>query len=73
MDHAPIGVIASFVSGLTLFSGFGLGTILMAAFSGAFLGARLPRKVTLRFVRPIVAGAMAVVGSGLASGLIRAV
>lgn len=41
-----------------------------SAFAGAFLAARLLRKVTLRFVQLTVAGAMAVVGAGLASGLL---
>ena len=42
----------------------------LAAFSGAFAGARLLRKVTLRTVQLIVALCMVVIGLGLASGVI---
>jgi uncharacterized membrane protein YfcA len=42
----------------------------LAAFTGAFLGARLLKKVTLRAVQIVVAGCMIAVGGGLAAGLI---
>jgi uncharacterized membrane protein YfcA len=42
----------------------------LAAFTGAFLGARLLKKVTLRTVQIIVAACMIGVGGGLAAGLI---
>lgn len=102
MTYLAIGLTAFLVSGLTLFSGFGLGTVLMpafalffplpvaiaataalpeglgplvaaatlAAFAGAFLGARLLKKVTLKFVQLVVAAMMVVVGAGLAVGLL---
>ena len=41
-----------------------------AAFAGTYLAARLLKKVTLRFVQLAVAGAMVVIGAGLASGLL---
>jgi len=44
-------------------------TATIAAFAGAFVGARLIRKLTLRHVQLIVAGMMALIGAGLASGL----
>lgn len=50
---------------------FGLvAAAMLCAFAGAFLGARLLKKVTLRFVRITVAGLMVVIGSGLAGGLL---
>lgn len=42
----------------------------LAAFIGAFLGARLLKKVTLRTVQILVATCMIAVGSGLAAGLL---
>jgi len=45
-------------------------TAVLCAFAGAFAGARLLDKVTLRFVRLFVATAMMVVGAGLAAGLV---
>lgn len=42
----------------------------LAAFLGAYIGKRLLRKVTLRGVELTVAGMMALIGVGLASGLI---
>jgi len=42
----------------------------VAAFIGAYFGARLLGKVTLRAIQLTVAGAMAMVGLGLAIGLI---
>jgi len=42
----------------------------LSAFLGAFAGARLVRKVTLRAVQLVVALAMIVLGAGLASGLL---
>jgi uncharacterized membrane protein YfcA len=42
----------------------------LAAFVGAYFGARLIRKVTLRGIQLTVAAAMTIVGFGLASGLI---
>jgi len=42
----------------------------VAAFIGAYFGARLLGKVTLRAIQLTVAGAMAMVGLGLATGLI---
>jgi uncharacterized membrane protein YfcA len=41
-----------------------------AAFSGAWLGRRLLRKVTLRAVQLVTACCMIVIGAGLAAGLI---
>jgi uncharacterized membrane protein YfcA len=45
-------------------------TAVVAACLGAYLGARLLEKVTLRFVQLIVAGMMVVIGLGLVSGLV---
>ena len=42
----------------------------VAAFGGAFIGARLLDKITLRAVQLIVAAAMTVVGMGLAAGIL---
>ena len=42
----------------------------LAAFAGAYVGKRLLRKVTLRFVELTVAGMMVLIGAGLASGMI---
>lgn len=42
----------------------------VAAFAGAYFGAQLLKKVTLRFVQLTVAAAMVLVGIGLACGLI---
>lgn len=42
----------------------------LCAFAGAFLGARLLKKVTLRVVQFTVAGLMVVIGAGLAGGLL---
>lgn len=47
-----------------------VGVATVSAFLGAFAGARLLRKVTLRAVQLVVAVAMMVIGTGLASGLI---
>ncbi len=47
-----------------------VGAATLAAFAGAFLGARLLKKVTLKFVQIIVTGMMIVVGAGLAAGLL---
>ena len=45
-----------------------VGTAILAAFLGAYFGARLLRTVTLRFVQVLVAAMMTVIGLGLASG-----
>ncbi len=45
-------------------------TAAIAAFTGAFLGRRLLHKVTMTFVRFVVAASMIAIGSGLAIGLI---
>jgi hypothetical protein len=42
----------------------------VAAFIGAYFGARLLGKVTLRAIQLTIASAMAMVGFGLATGLI---
>lgn len=42
----------------------------LAAFAGAFLGARLLKKVTLMFVQIVVAAMMVLVGAGLAAGML---
>lgn len=42
----------------------------LAAFAGAFLGARLLKKVTLKFVQLVVAAMMVAVGAGLMAGLL---
>jgi len=42
----------------------------LSAFTGAWLGKRLLRKVTLRFVELTVAAMMMVIGAALASGLL---
>jgi len=42
----------------------------VAAFTGAWLGARLVRKVTLTFVRAVTATLLVIVGLGLATGLV---
>ena len=47
-----------------------VGAATVSAFLGAFLAARLLKKVTLRFVQITVAAAMTVVGAGLAAGLL---
>lgn len=43
---------------------------IVAAFLGAYIGVRLLKKVTLRFMQLIVAALMIVIGSGLVSGLL---
>lgn len=43
---------------------------IVAAFAGAFIGVRLLKKVTLRFVQLIVAILMLLIGAGLAAGII---
>jgi hypothetical protein len=43
---------------------------MLAAFAGAWLGARLLKKVTLRSIQHLVASFLILVGSGLAAGLI---
>ena len=52
----------------------GLGALVaaatLAAFAGAFLGARLLKKATLKFVQVTVAAMMVVVGAGLAAGML---
>lgn len=45
-------------------------TAVLAAFLGSFIGARLIDKVTLRFIRLVVAAMMIMVGAGLMTGLI---
>lgn len=45
-------------------------TALLAAFLGSFIGARLVEKVTLRFIRLVVAAMMIMVGAGLMTGFI---
>jgi len=119
MTYLLICLTVFLVSGLTLFSGFGLGTVPMPAFAlffplpvaiaatavvhlannlfklalvgrdadwgvvwrftlpvalaaiaGAFLGARLLKKVTLKFVQATVVAMMVVVGAGLAAGML---
>lgn len=42
----------------------------LSAFLGAYLGARLLEKVTLRFVQIVVAAAMVVFGLALGAGLV---
>lgn len=42
---------------------------IIAAFAGAYVGARLLKKMTLRFVQFVVAAMMVVIGIGLATGL----
>ena len=70
MSWAVVCAVAFVVSALTLFSGFGFGTLLMPAFAGSFLGARLLRTMTIGSVRAVVAAMLVVVGAGLASGLL---
>lgn len=45
-------------------------TAILAAFLGAYMGTKLLEKVTLRFVQAVVAVMMAVIGGGLAAGLL---
>lgn len=45
-------------------------TVCLAAFLGAYVGKRLLKKVTLRFVELTVATAMVLIGGGLAAGLV---
>ena len=45
-----------------------VGTI--CAFVGSFMGKRMLQKVTLRTVQIVVAGAMLLIGVGLAAGLV---
>ena len=60
-------------TGFLALAGPNAGLVMIAvlcAFTGAFFGARLLDKVTLRFVRLFVAAAMMVIGAGLAAGLV---
>lgn len=45
-------------------------TAIIAAFLGAYIGTRLLKKVTLRFVQLVVAGMMIVIGLGLGGGFL---
>jgi uncharacterized membrane protein YfcA len=45
-------------------------TALLAAFLGSFIGARLIQKITMRFIRIVVAAMMVMVGAGLMAGFI---
>jgi hypothetical protein len=56
MELLFIGVTALLVSGLTLVSGFGLGTILMAVF--ALMAKRADKRVVARFSVPAAAAAV---------------
>lgn len=47
-----------------------VGTAIVAAFTGAYLGTRLLKKVTLGFIQLVVAAMMVVIGLGLASGIL---
>lgn len=47
-----------------------IATAVVAAFVGAYFGARLLKKVTLRFVQFVVAAMMVVIGLGLAIGVL---
>jgi hypothetical protein len=47
-----------------------VGTAIVAAFVGAYAGTRLLEKVTLRFVRIVVAAMMVGIGVGLATGVL---
>ncbi|MFO7531051.1 MAG: hypothetical protein R6W93_01230 [Candidatus Limnocylindrales bacterium] len=57
MEYLVVCTVALLVAGLTLYSGFGLGTLLMP-------------KVTLASVRLVVGVMLVVVGLGLASGVL---
>lgn len=62
-----------FTGGWTALDGGNTGLVLAAtlsAFSGAFLGKKLLKKITLRAVELTVAGMMVLIGAGLASGLL---
>jgi uncharacterized membrane protein YfcA len=45
-------------------------TAVLAAFLGSFIGARMVKKVTLRFIQLVVAAMMIIVGTGLMAGLL---
>jgi uncharacterized protein len=85
MEYLVVCVVAVLMSALTLFSGFGLGMVLMPAFALFFPvpvaiaaaavvnlannGARLIKKVTLRLLQIIVGIMLVLVGFGMAGGL----
>jgi uncharacterized membrane protein YfcA len=60
----------SFFSGAVPGEGFLLAAATLAAFSGAFLGNRLLRKVTMRFIQVLVALMLFGIAAGLGLGLI---
>ena len=53
-----------------LFAAFSLLLIIATLAAGAFLVARLLKKVTLKFVQIVVASMMVLVGAGLVAGLL---
>lgn len=74
VDTLRIGVYGftfmSFFQSLTSETSKLIAVATLSAFTGAFLGVRLLRKVTLEFVRLAVATLMLLVGSGLAGGML---
>lgn len=64
MEIVVIALAALFASCLTLFSGFGLGTLLMP------VGARLVKKLTITAVQRIVSVLLVIVGIGLILGIL---
>ena len=74
MNALVICLAAAGASGLTLFSGFGLGTLLAtatgSAFLGAWIGSLLVPKVTMRTIQILVAILLFLIAAGLALGLI---
>ncbi|MBM4273416.1 MAG: sulfite exporter TauE/SafE family protein [Deltaproteobacteria bacterium] len=61
---------ASFLSGSVAGEGLLLAATVLAAFSGAFLGNRLLKKVTMRFIQILVAIMLLGIAGGLGMGLI---
>jgi uncharacterized membrane protein YfcA len=78
MAYVMICLLALAASGLTFFSGFGLGTLLLpaiaaavvAALAGALLGKRWLAGMTMDTVQRIVAILLMLVAAGLVSGVV---
>ena len=85
MEFVVIAIVSAGASLLTLFSGFGLGTILMPAFAvffpldiaislaawlGVYVGGKFLKKATFSFMQRLVSGMVVVIAFLLGSGLI---
>jgi uncharacterized membrane protein YfcA len=81
MDILIVSLVAFMVAIMTFFSGFGLGTILTPVFmvffptdpaiAGAYIGNKLLKKVTLRFLQVTVAIMLIVLSLALGLGVIK--